>query len=63
MPYMEEEKNEQKPRRVKVLYCRGSVSVKRDGRGVTEVSLKTIFAVEENIMFGKALIWPCWEED
>ena len=37
--------------------CQGSVSVKRDGRGGTEVSMKIACDVEESIMFGKARMW------
>ena len=43
--------------------CQGSVSVKRDGRGGTEVSVKITYDIEENIVFGKALMWPCWKQD
>ena len=32
-------------------------------RGGTEVSVKISCDGEENIMFGKALMWPCWKED
>ena len=39
-----------------------AVSVKRDKRGGTYLSVKITSAVEENVMPGKALKWPCWNE-
>ena len=32
-------------------------------RGGNEVSVKITCDVEENVMFGKAFMWPCWKED